>query len=1458
MGSSKISCAILKLLYSLCLNNDSDTIHFLIRENGINILKHLFEKVGKHGKFTIEFTYALFKILELPNQDNTRLSQVLALLLERIVFNIRIWSNSDYAVQKTLTERAHELLSREATLPFNAGQPYKVVLCMLFDYFASEEADDSKVKKFLNETRWELMEVLIDYFQGHGSEETVPTLLEFLLPLPDYFYSIRDLLYVILIYQSKANKNYNQVIANYLKTVARTHRKEFDLAAALHILISNAITQKGRGSIEDPVAAKKRSECCEHIISYCIYILLLFDWEEIFEKEESILMNLISSAQSNKKPTRKSIAMTNVNTVFSKGGSFLAHLNPARKRGRFARKEEILLHFLFHNPKAESGREAYNKGFLGERTYIALLAHLHADPSVFYEKEKEIQKKLVDMDRNGWNTVKNRIIYGKLIGNIKSFELPVQKKILSDCKEFLGNRGFLKMFVGLTTIYEAICGYLSNQKFLADLSMKSSLETFYLFFLLNYWQGSSKRIFNDMWYMPNAELLLILNTFLNRILSQFPLLLNDKCRYSAIQLAYFLEDIALSTPSVLGQSLFVDVLGKLILYLNELRVLYFWHPLFTPGQLPRNLPLEPRAGEYEQREGGVVRVVLKLLLKVILEAEKSDMDFLHKQLALNLLDLFVFHKDNTLIATKMLLGITFEKSSSENEDFFSSSVNSAGKMSIIMQDKVLGQQKSVEELKKIMGSKKNVLEAKFYRGMILYTNISQVLLYIGYGLDSYNNSKKAEMNIDYRVTHLAKMLGEIVKLCYVLQGTAFDELFKDLEKTFIRMPEYPLEKCISNIDKCSRDFIESMRPFVEFAPSTSSKIYPAPIAGSSKERAESEYVPLFDKFKKDLFKLLADVVQLFDKHKSKELTQEAYAEQILLTIGKNSILKSTQPELHRLTTEDFLHIEKLVLTMVENKPRERAVRSQAKLQCNEDKERVLRMHALVKDFNAVFNKQLINLNPDSERVKNDKEYEDLRKRILSEFFFSVQNRENAKIYEISKKYYTRLLNRCILHKSMASLHPENPLGFNSFVKLDKTRDNLNRAMRLKEIKHPLDNPSVLKGIAYIRQFFLKRCLLAHNVDTGFKSFLRDRSFYICDVYEHKVLKALVEYCKPPVSSCSSGLADVLGEESEKETLHRSTGGFAIKACVSRTQLAIECKVKTEVRKITYHAEMVEVDHSTFGHLRLSNNEITFTSKPKPAHSEYRLGPTKMMLLPRCRKVKKVWRYSDIDVIMAQKYNMVRQAMEVRFASRKTVFIVLFSEERLNSFFKDLQDVTAGLFPEPIKVVRDCRKEFADRKYTDEWLKLRLSNFEYLMLLNEHSSRSFQCMSQYPVFPWILRDYFSERILLSSVELRDLQYPIAGLTDKKRELARSKYENTGDFPGGRFQYGSHYLSGRAVLGYLIRLQPYTLMLYRFDSGGDCPTRCFHRLETMWSNITTASGNNLELIPEFYYLPDFLAN
>ena len=42
--------------------------------------------------------------------------------------------------------------------------------------------------------------------------------------------------------------------------------------------------------------------------------------------------------------------------------------------------------------------------------------------------------------------------------------------------------------------------------------------------------------------------------------------------------------------------------------------------------------------------------------------------------------------------------------------------------------------------------------------------------------------------------------------------------------------------------------------------------------------------------------------------------------------------------------------------------------------------------------------------------------------------------------------------------------------------------------------------------------------------------------------------------------------------------------------------------------------------------------------------------------------------------------------------------------------------------------------------TELWMNDRMSNFDYLICLNQASGRSFQDITQYPVFPWLFNGY----------------------------------------------------------------------------------------------------------------------
>ena len=72
----------------------------------------------------------------------------------------------------------------------------------------------------------------------------------------------------------------------------------------------------------------------------------------------------------------------------------------------------------------------------------------------------------------------------------------------------------------------------------------------------------------------------------------------------------------------------------------------------------------------------------------------------------------------------------------------------------------------------------------------------------------------------------------------------------------------------------------------------------------------------------------------------------------------------------------------------------------------------------------------------------------------------------------------------------------------------------------------------------------------------------------------------------------------------------------------------------------------------------------------------------------------------------------------------------------------------GMVP-PDALTTLCARRRSRRRWRADWRAGRVSNFEYLMFLNREAGRSFQDLTQYPVFPWVVADYASAVLDLDS-------------------------------------------------------------------------------------------------------------
>lgn len=176
--------------------------------------------------------------------------------------------------------------------------------------------------------------------------------------------------------------------------------------------------------------------------------------------------------------------------------------------------------------------------------------------------------------------------------------------------------------------------------------------------------------------------------------------------------------------------------------------------------------------------------------------------------------------------------------------------------------------------------------------------------------------------------------------------------------------------------------------------------------------------------------------------------------------------------------------------------------------------------------------------------------------------------------------------------------------------------------------------------------------------------------------------------------------------------------------------------------------------------------------------------------------------------------------------------------------------------------------------------------DYLLYLNIFAGRSFNDLSQYIVFPWVIADYTSSTLDLNDpATFRDLSKPIGCLSSHRQQRVEQNYqhmcselqqiEEEGHFgetdgtKSGRnpilstqvaYHHGEHFSNEAIVVHYLIRIQPYTkLALQLQDQSFDVPDSIFHSI--LSSRNSSYKYDCKELIPKFfqpYATSSFLCN
>lgn len=239
---------------------------------------------------------------------------------------------------------------------------------------------------------------------------------------------------------------------------------------------------------------------------------------------------------------------------------------------------------------------------------------------------------------------------------------------------------------------------------------------------------------------------------------------------------------------------------------------------------------------------------------------------------------------------------------------------------------------------------------------------------------------------------------------------------------------------------------------------------------------------------------------------------------------------------------------------------------------------------------------------------------------------------------------------------------------------------------------------------------------------------------------------------------------------------------------------------------------------------------------------------------------RTWMMSSLHQIHSRRYLLRRSALELFMVDRSNYFFDFGSTEGRKNAYRAIVQVRPPHLNDVYLATQRPEQLLKRTQLMERWARWEISNFEYLMHLNTLAGRSYNDITQYPVFPWVLSDYSSESLDLSdSSSFRDLSKPVGALNADRLKKFQERYSSFEDPVIPKFHYGSHYSSAGTVLYYLFRVEPFTTLSIQLQGGKfDHADRMFLDISGTWNGVLEDMSDVKELVPELFYLPEILTN
>ena len=270
--------------------------------------------------------------------------------------------------------------------------------------------------------------------------------------------------------------------------------------------------------------------------------------------------------------------------------------------------------------------------------------------------------------------------------------------------------------------------------------------------------------------------------------------------------------------------------------------------------------------------------------------------------------------------------------------------------------------------------------------------------------------------------------------------------------------------------------------------------------------------------------------------------------------------------------------------------------------------------------------------------------------------------------------------------------------------------------------------------------------------------------------------------------------------------------------------------------------------------------------------------------------------NDINIIFIRRFYFLKNSIEIFTKKNKMYFFTFESENFCNEIILKI----LNYFPQKIIEVFDTNKQnkiayIFNSKLNNEnlnyleykiyqWKINKISNFEMLNFLNIFSNRSYNDLTQYPIFPWIITNFINinEKNEIKTSEFnknadsnynynesikigRNFEIPVGMFELTEKSIKRKKFfienYNKNKYKDFNYFYDNNYSNINIVSEYLIRLYPFYIIfnnIYNKENINKNNNIIFTSIQKAFLNAIESENDLREMIPEFFYMPEILMN